>query len=239
MTRKIIVYVDGAASGNPGPGGWGALIQADNEVTELGGSENGVTNNQMELRATLAALEFLRGKPGHICMYSDSAYVIQGMTSWHQNWEARGWRTVDDQPLANSELWKAIVFEARERSEPIQWNHVPGHAGIPGNDRADEIAVAYSRGANPKLHRLASDVYPYKLEMPVPDARKLSDKKRKKAPAYSYLSLVNGRVERHSDWETCENRVRGVSGAKFQKTLNAKDEEEILKSWGVPLKKVF
>ncbi len=134
---KVVIYTDGACSGNPGPGGWGAILQHGEKSREMKGGEAQTTNNRMELTAAIMALEALK-RPCAVEMWTDSQYVRQGITSWLYGWKANGWRTADKKPVKNAELWQRLD-EARLRHE-VQWHWVKGHAGHDMNERADELA---------------------------------------------------------------------------------------------------
>lgn len=140
MSDKIItIYTDGACSGNPGPGGWGALLMWNGHEKELSGGEEETTNNRMEMMAVIRALEALKG-PSKVALYTDSKYVMQGVTEWMDGWKAKGWKTVSKKPVKNVDLWQAID-EALQQHD-VEWHWVKGHAGIEGNERADALAVA-------------------------------------------------------------------------------------------------
>jgi ribonuclease HI len=133
----IEIYTDGACRGNPGPGGWGALLKSDKSEKELSGAEPATTNNRMELTAVIRALEALK-RPLQARLYTDSEYVRRGITEWLPVWKSRGWRTADRQPVKNQDLWQQLD-ELAARHE-IEWRWVPGHAGVPGNERVDRLA---------------------------------------------------------------------------------------------------
>jgi ribonuclease HI len=133
----IEIYTDGACRGNPGPGGWGALLKSDKSEKELSGAEPATTNNRMELTAVIRALEALK-RPVQARLYTDSEYVRRGITEWLPAWKSRGWRTADRQPVKNQDLWQRLD-ELAARHE-IEWRWVPGHAGVPGNERVDRLA---------------------------------------------------------------------------------------------------
>ena len=140
----IEIYTDGACSGNPGPGGWGALILEGEARRELNGGEKETTNNRMEL---IAAIEGLKaaGPAPTIRLYTDSQYVKNGITSWIAGWKKNGWRTAARKPVKNQDLWMAldaIVEDAAQEGRAIEWRWVKGHAGDPGNERADALARA-------------------------------------------------------------------------------------------------
>lgn len=133
----VTIYTDGACSGNPGPGGWGAILISGNNRKELNGGESGTTNNRMELTAAIEALNALK-RPCKVDLYTDSVYVRDGITKWIHGWVRNGWRTAAKKPVKNAELWQALQ-DARKRHE-IDWHWVKGHAGHPENERADELA---------------------------------------------------------------------------------------------------
>ena len=137
MTPGVIIYTDGACRGNPGPGGWGAILIHKGKEKELSGGELQTTNNRMELMAAIRALEALN-KPCKVTLHTDSQYVRQGITEWISGWKARGWRTAAKDPVKNEDLWRRLD-EARARHEVV-WKWVKGHAGDPLNERADALA---------------------------------------------------------------------------------------------------
>ena len=133
----VEIYTDGACRGNPGPGGWAALLSADGREKEISGAEAQTTNNRMELTAVIRALESLR-RPVKVRVFTDSQYVRLGITEWVRSWKARGWLTADRKPVKNQDLWQRLdeIAAAHE----IEWHWVPGHAGVPGNERVDRLA---------------------------------------------------------------------------------------------------
>ncbi|GAB3553105.1 ribonuclease HI [Noviherbaspirillum agri] len=134
---KVEIYTDGACKGNPGPGGWGALLIAGAHRKELFGGEPNTTNNRMELKAVIEALGALK-RPCEIVLHTDSQYVQKGISEWIHGWKARGWKTASKEPVKNVDLWQALdAAQARHR---IQWRWVKGHAGHDGNERADALA---------------------------------------------------------------------------------------------------
>jgi ribonuclease HI len=133
----VIVYTDGACKGNPGPGGWGALLIAGDHRKELYGGESLTTNNRMELTAAIEALAALK-RPCRVQLFTDSQYVRLGITEWLPQWKRRGWKTADRKPVKNDDLWK--LLEQQIERHQVHWHWVRGHAGDPGNERADELA---------------------------------------------------------------------------------------------------
>jgi ribonuclease HI len=133
----VEIYTDGACRGNPGPGGWAALLSIDGREKEISGAEALTTNNRMELMAVIRALEALK-RPVNVRVFTDSQYVRRGITEWLQAWKLRGWKTADRKPVKNQELWERL--EAAAAVHNIEWHWVPGHAGVPGNERVDRLA---------------------------------------------------------------------------------------------------
>ena len=137
--QKVVIYTDGACKGNPGPGGWGALLTSGDTVKELFGGEMGTTNNRMEMMAVIQALEALK-RPCAVMLYLDSQYVLKGITEWLPGWKAKGWRTAARQPVKNVDLWQALDALVATGGHKIDWRWVRGHNGDPGNERADALA---------------------------------------------------------------------------------------------------
>ena len=133
----VTIHIDGACSGNPGPGGWAALLQTGKREKELNGAEPLTTNNRMELTAVIRALEALK-RPARARVYTDSEYVRRGITEWLTAWKSRGWRTAARKPVKNQDLWQRLDELAADHE--IEWHWVPGHAGVPGNERVDRLA---------------------------------------------------------------------------------------------------
>ena len=131
------IHTDGACSGNPGPGGWGAILDWNGKRRELSGGESLTTNNRMELMAAIAALEALK-RPMQVVLLTDSQYLRQGITEWIEGWRARGWRTADKKPVKNQDLWERL--DAARRRHRVEWRWLKGHAGHELNERADELA---------------------------------------------------------------------------------------------------
>jgi ribonuclease HI len=239
--RSTIVFTDGAARGNPGPGGWGAiLIAPDGTVDELGGRAPHTTNNRMELTAAIEALSALARVSGSVEVYTDSTYLIRGIREWVRRWKRNGWKTAEGKAVLNQDLWERLhdLVLARDGAEAVGWHHVAGHSGLPGNERADTIATRFADGRPVDLYRGPLAGYSIAAE----DLRRVTPaaappspgpSPRRNGRAYSYLSLVAGRPMRHATWADCERRVKGVSGARFKKAMSAAEEAQILRAWGV------
>ena len=210
-----VAYTDGSCIGNPGPGGWGVHVELpDGGVVEAGGGELRTTNNRMELRAAIEALRLTAGAPA-VTIVTDSQYVRRGVTEWLKAWQRNGWRTTTGKPVENQDLWRELAALASER---IEWRWTRGHAGTPGNERCDEIARAFSTG----IRRL--------------DGRSIGWAVATAGAPPSgvrYLSLVDGIVARHASWPECDQRVRGVRGARYKKARDAAEEARIVAGWGL------
>ena len=137
MTRAVTIFTDGACSGNPGPGGWGAILKSGDVEKELKGGEAHTTNNRMELMAAISALEALK-KPCSVDLTTDSQYVRQGITSWIHGWKKNGWRTADKKPVKNADLWQAL--DAARLRHDVEFHWIKGHAGHSENERCDALA---------------------------------------------------------------------------------------------------
>lgn len=135
--EKVEIYTDGACKGNPGPGGWGALMIAGEHRKEIFGGERNTTNNRMELKAVIEALTALK-RPCEVVIHTDSQYVQKGISEWIHNWKLRGWKTAAKEPVKNADLWQAL--DAAQAVHKVEWRWVKGHAGHDGNERADQLA---------------------------------------------------------------------------------------------------
>ncbi|PIP55717.1 MAG: ribonuclease HI [Candidatus Zambryskibacteria bacterium CG_4_9_14_3_um_filter_42_9] len=170
----IIIYTDGSSRGNPGPGGWGAVIafpkSENNElgikniewVSEIGGREDHTTNNRMELTAAIKALEFIsnlgdKNLETEVIIYTDSEYVMKGITEWIHGWQKKGWRTASKKPVLNQDLWQELLSVTENIN--VTWKYVAGHTGVSLNERADEIATTFADGFDPKLYNGPSGQY--------------------------------------------------------------------------------
>ena len=240
--EHILIFTDGSSRGNPGPGGWGAIVVANNKVVELGGREAHTTNNRMELQAVISALDFLIEYElltlNLTCIiHTDSAYVLNGATKWITAWKARGWLTLQKEQVLNRDLWEKLanLLEGMPGEEYIEWKLLSGHVGIPGNERCDEIATAYADDTKIDLYDGTLKDYKVDIRKIIPNAglqnAKKSNKSRSSTPAYSYLSMVNGEIKLHKTWAECEARVKGVKNTKFKKALSAAEEAQIIAEW--------
>jgi ribonuclease HI len=242
--QPIVVFCDGAAKGNPGPGGWGVVIATpDGRVIEKGGAATHTTNNKMELTAAIQALRTIEDVDGVVAMHTDSTYVIKGVREWIWAWRRRDWKTAAGTDVLNRDLWQTLdaLVSARGKGG-VDWHYVRGHSGIPGNERVDTIADGFARGAAITLFEgpladYAVPIFDLPDDTTVPKRRAGSAAapggRTSKAAAYSYLSLVDGTAMRHATWADCERRVKGRSGARFKKAVDAADESAILRSWNI------
>jgi ribonuclease HI len=239
--KEYIIYTDGACSGNPGPGGWGAIVlDSDDRVIELGSGELGTTNNRMEMSGALFALRSISEGAGKITIFTDSTYLIRGITQWAWGWRKNNWRTSTGDEVSNRDLWEDLTSAlGRLKGTKISWLYVRGHKGTAGNERCDEIAVAFSKGKRVGLYKgdyasYGIDIKSYPPVEELPDMKKSYEKKT----AYSYLSVIGGQLKKHKDWASCERRVKGQSGARFKKAMDSMQEKEIVASWGFDPDKV-
>ncbi len=223
----ITIFTDGSARGNPGPGGWGAIILFDDEVKELGGSEVHTTNNRMELTAVISALNFVPHEHD-IILYTDSSYVISGITRWVRGWEKNNWLTSKKEDVLNKDLWELLVDAVAHKI--IKWELVKGHSGVPANERCDVIATSFADNNPVGLYAGSFARYGVDLSVTTGDS-KISEKKSKsKSKAYSYVSVLDGVVETHKTWEECKARVHGKP-ARFKKSVSPADEKDIIEEF--------
>ena len=265
VPTSIVIFTDGACTGNPGPGGWGSIVAwPSGTVKELGGGNKETTNNRMEMVAAIRALAALE-EPStlNIILYTDSTYLIKGITQWIWGWRNKGWKNAEGKDVANRELWEELLRQVtRLKPATVDWKYVRGHAGYPGNERCDQIAVSFSKNNPEQLYVGDRDGYFVDLEnLPsqedIPE-NKFSNKNSAPGAARSgaaskgsygssagghkssssssgpatYLSYYGGVVNRHTTWVDCEKHVKGRN-AKFKKAKSRDEEREILRSWGL------
>ena len=241
MQNTIYIYSDGACSGNPGPGGWSAvIILPEGTVRELGGGERPTTNNRMEMLGAISALTAVQDRPEPVKLYTDSGLLVNGIKGWIHGWKRKGWVTAAGQPVVNRDLWERLDALAQERKGRLTWGHVKGHAGHEINERCDAIAVAYSKCAPISLYNGPAVGCGYSLLEPGPEhlhkeaPRSTSHHSKPKSAAGAYyISVVGGQLERHATWQKCQARVNGVAGARFKKVSSPEEERSQLKSWGL------
>jgi len=224
------IFTDGACSGNPGPGGWGAVIIGEGHLLELGGGRKSTTNNRMELTAAAESLARVP-EEAEVILWTDSSYLIDGITKWLPGWKKNGWRKKDGALVLNVDLWKKIETQAAGR---VRWNYVPGHKGYYLNERCDTIAVAFSQGKPAELRDIPLDKTGDAglVEAALKDALDAgatappaSSGKRKPAPKGKkrYLFAWNGRLYRFDSWPACSNFTSGKPG--YPKACRTREEE--------------
>jgi ribonuclease HI len=226
--KEITIYCDGSSIGNPGPGGWGAVIADKARVKEVGGSDAHTTNNKMELTAAIEALLNLKNR-SKVTIHTDSRYVINGITKWVFGWEKKGWLTLEKTEVQNKELWQELVRVSLRHD--VTWEHVKGHSGVPLNERVDQIANGFARGGGVELYYGSLAKYQQVLDaMPKPRIKTAPKTKKTTGKAYSYVSLLDGKVLTHKTWEECEKRVKGKP-AKFKKVFSKEEETKLIEEW--------
>ncbi len=241
MESTIHIYTDGACSGNPGPGGWAAVILfPDGRLLELGGGERPTTNNRMEMAAAIAALAAVQEHAGPVKLYTDSGLLVNGIKAWIHAWKKKDWLTAGGKPVVNRDLWERLDALAAARRGRLAWAHVKGHAGQKVNERCDAIAVAFSKGLRPKLYEGPAAGCGYSLLPPgeehlhAPAGKSSSGKSSgsgSKKGGY-YLSFVGGAVHRDGTWDACKARVHGAPNARFKKVSSPDEEKAALELWG-------
>ena len=229
--NNITIFSDGSSRGNPGPGGWGAVVMDGKKVTELGGREEHTTNNKMELLGAIKALGLVRNTKKDITVNTDSSYVINGITKWVKGWQKNGWISSTKEDVVNRDLWEDLIFVSKGKN--INWNYVGGHSGIPGNERCDEIATTFADNEPTKLFSGEATDYEVDLRDLSGSGVKKKSGSKNKGIAYSYLSLINGKLEKYKTWAECEKKVKGTKGVKYKKALSAENEAEIISEWGL------
>lgn len=242
MDQKIIIYTDGSARGNPGLGGFGAIVATPYKVFELGGYSSMTTNNRMELMAAYEALKTLElarvDKPsvGEVIVYSDSTYVVKGITTWIHSWMKNGWKTSTKEPVEHRDLWEGL-YDISKKWAP-KWVVLKGHSGIPANERCDAIATGYADGMSVGLYVGSREGYSVNLDPKSPGGsagkeKSASKKKSSMKQAYSYVSKVGDKISVTKTWVECEKLVKGKSGAKFKKVFSKDEEKSLMDEWAV------
>lgn len=240
---RVRIFTDGACSGNPGPGGWGAIIVTpDRRVKEMGGGQPATTNNRMELMGAIASLKHVSEVAAPVDLYTDSTYVIHGITRWVHGWKRNGWTKAGGGSVLNRDLWEALdlLNSGRKKTGPVEWKYVRGHSGNPGNERVDAISVAYSLKHPIELFEGPLDEYD--IDVAEVQAESVTsggaEKTASKASGGAkgkpiYLSLLDGVLQRHDTWRECEARVKGKPNARYRKATSPAEESAILSGWGV------
>jgi len=225
--KIFTIFTDGASRGNPGAGGWGTIVSDGERVVEIGGREDVTTNNRMEMQAVIGALQHIKEqKISSAVIYADSAYVINGATKWIAGWQKNGWQTAIKEEVKNADLWSELAILIKDID--IEWMRISGHSGIPANERVDVIATSFADKKPAKLFSGSFESYSIDLTDVEISKEKKYKKTNSKQKAYSYISLVDGKIETHATWVECEKRVKGKSGARFKKAVSQYEEEEII-----------
>jgi ribonuclease HI len=235
MKETILIFTDGAAKGNPGKGGFGVVMCANETVLEVGDFKAHTTNNEMELKAVVEALKAVKGKNSTLEIYTDSKYVVEGAKGWVFGWVKNGWKTMAKADVLNKELWQELL--PLLKLHEINWHKVPGHVGLIGNERADVIASTFAEKGSFDLYSGPLRDYGFNILDTSYDEAKAQERsdarKRSAQKAFSYVSAVDGVVQVHQTWAECESRVKGKKGVRFKKSLDAGNEKEIIKEFGL------
>lgn len=228
--KTVKIFTDGAAKGNPGPGGYGAVLLLGDKVLEVGAGKKLTTNNEMELRAVVEALKNVPDTKVVAEIYTDSKYVVEGATGWTFGWMKNGWKTKTGGEVSHKELWQELILLLKKVK--VEWHKVPGHVGIIGNERADTIASDFGEAKKVTLYHGLRNGYGYEIENVEYDEQKAVERsaarKRQAQKAYSYISKVEGVIKIHQTWKECEERVRGQKGTRFKKAVSAEEEKQII-----------
>lgn len=228
--NRTTIFTDGSSRGNPGPGGWAAIVVNGDRVVELGGRDSHTTNNRMEMVAAIEACKNIEsGTTAEL--HTDSSYLINGITKWVFGWQKNNWITSQKKDVENKDLWVRLIEVTKGKN--ISWKYVGGHVGVVGNERCDVIATSFADNKPEKLYNGELSGYLIKNILDVshnPDTSKTkkASSTRSKAKAYSYISAINGDVKIHHSWADCESRVKGKKGARFKKALDAEEEAQIV-----------
>lgn len=233
----LTIFSDGGCIGNPGPGGWAAIVVRGGVYEELGGADPATTNNRMEMTGAIAGLE--KVSPGEpVRVVTDSRYVVDGASKWIWGWKKRGWVKSDGQPVLNRDLWERI--DELQRQRKVEWVHVRGHTGHPENERCDEIANGFARGETPELKSGDGSWIFGGGKKPAGGKRKTKESKPEpestagdgeRYPKPIYLSVVGGDVREHESWAECEARIKGVKGSRCRKVLSRAEHISALAEW--------
>lgn len=230
------VFSDGGCIGNPGPGGWAAIVFREGRYREFGGGETHTTNNRMEMTGAIEGLTRV-GEGERVRVITDSRYLIDGASKWIRGWKKRGWKKADGDEVLNRDLWEAI--DELSRTRKVSWTHVKGHAGHPENERCDKIANGFARGEAVEL-KSGDGEWIFKDAKPSQKPRAAKAKPQpqlefepgEKYPSPIYLSVVDGDVREHATWTECEARIKGIKGSRCKKVSSKGEHIATLASWG-------
>ncbi len=224
-----VIFTDGAARGNPGPGGWGTVVVGEEKVVEYGGHEDHTTNNRMEIMAAITGLEQTT-KSQNAVVYTDSAYLLSGITRWVFAWEKNNWKTSQKEDVLNRDLWERLMKTTSHRS--VKWELLKGHSGIPMNERCDVIATSFADERPIVLYNGSRERYGVSLDIVAKTMQNIVQKNRNRIPAHSYVSMVDGIVKVHATWMECKTRAFNKPGARFKKAISQADEDDIVREFG-------
>ena len=219
--KEIIVFSDGGCIGNPGPGGWAAIVLKDGHYAEYGGHDTQTTNNRMEMTGALRGLMSV-GAGAPVKVITDSRYLIDGASKWLYGWKKKGWKKADGNEVLNRDLWEAIDREIARRK--ITWEHVAGHSGHPENERCDKIANGFARGEGPEL-KSGDGSWIFADLAPAPSGPD------EKYPKPIYLSIVGGDIAEHKTWPECEARIKGRKTARCKKVASKHEHIAAIEAW--------
>lgn len=234
MKKELTIYTDGASRGNPGKGGWAAILMTDKEAVEIAGRKDNATNNQMELEAVIQSLTFATKKyKGYtVVLHADSAYVLNGINSWLDGWVRNNWITATTKkPVENKVQWQTLLKLRDALGRNLHLVKVAGHSGHDFNDRCDELAVLAALDKQPTLFKGTYTNYIGYLGDNPPRSPAKKPSKTSSAPAYSYVSLVGGKVHVDKTWAACEKRVKGAKGAKYKKVFSKAEETDLVQDY--------
>ena len=213
--NSVDIITDGACSGNPGRGGWAAIIIDGSHHTEYSGADAHTTNNRMELQAAITGLQHAPAQRP-LRVITDSQYLINGITKWVKGWQKNDWKTREGQPVENRDLWELLITV---NGPQVSWQHVKGHAGHPLNERANTLAQQQAGSGTGSRLSLPTHAATARTTPPTGFP--------------CYLSLIGSNLQRHATWESCQRTVHGVSGAKFKKVANQQQFDAQLQLWKV------
>ncbi len=253
-----IIFCDGACSGNPGIGGWGSILSNGLNVVEMGGFIAATTNNRMEIFAALQSLRYIihQDQPiSKITIYTDSKYLINSVTEWIFGWKRNNWKTKSGEPVKNKDLFEDLFLVLQEiKNVEVDWSYVPGHSGIAGNERADQIAVGLLK-KDQSLVLFKGKIEDYKyidyndLKISSSESNSKTDLKnshessfksdspvqaKNNKPTLGYVSFINGQIKVYKHWPQCQLDVQGKSYAKFKKFSSEPELFTILQTWKAP-----
>lgn len=214
--NSVDIITDGACSGNPGRGGWAAIVIDGPHHTEYSGADAHTTNNRMELQAAITGLQRAPAQRP-LRVITDSQYLINGITKWVKGWQKNGWKTREGQPVENRDLWELLITV---NGPHVSWQHVKGHAGHPLNERANTLAQQQAGSGTG-------------TPLPAQTTPSPAPTHTNQSAFPCYLSLIGSNLQRHATWESCQRMVHGVSGAKFKKVANQQQLEAQLQLWKV------